>query len=198
LIVIAGYHVIFGAYGFWLPNDPRGSWSDFVGSLELLRYGPATKTTEKKSLAHREHDRAFRLRAKSALKYPPVRFNGFQARAVARGLARYFERVSIPVWSCAVMLDHVHLVIGTPAFSIEQLVIQLKGSATEQLLRENIHPMARYASPDGRIPKCWVRGQWKVFLAPTDVTRAIQYVKDNPVKAGFRKQEWSFVVPYEE
>ena len=95
------------------------------------------------------------------------------------------------------MRDHVHLVIGRPAFSIEQLVIQLKGSATEQLIREGIHPLARYASDDGRVPKCWVRGQWKVFLAPTDVTRAIQYVKDNPVKAGFRKQEWSFVVPYE-
>jgi hypothetical protein len=30
MAMILGYHVIFGAYGFWLPNDPRGSWSDFV------------------------------------------------------------------------------------------------------------------------------------------------------------------------
>ena len=30
--MILGFHVVFGAYGFWLPNDPRGSWSDFVGS----------------------------------------------------------------------------------------------------------------------------------------------------------------------
>ena len=22
---VLAYHVIFGAYGFWLPNDPRGS-----------------------------------------------------------------------------------------------------------------------------------------------------------------------------
>ena len=62
--MIVGYHVIFGAYGFWLPNDPRGSWSDFVGSWELLRYGPATKTTERQSVAHREHDRGVRLAAK--------------------------------------------------------------------------------------------------------------------------------------
>src|SRR4051812_43899841 len=33
--MIVGYHVIFSTYGFWLPNDPRGSWSDFVGSWEL-------------------------------------------------------------------------------------------------------------------------------------------------------------------
>ena len=35
-------HVIITAYGFWLPNDPRGSWSDFVGAWELLRFGRAT------------------------------------------------------------------------------------------------------------------------------------------------------------
>jgi hypothetical protein len=29
---VLAYHVVLGAYGFWLPNDPRGSWSDFVGS----------------------------------------------------------------------------------------------------------------------------------------------------------------------
>ncbi len=37
--MIVGYHIIFGMYGFWLPNDPRGSWSDFVGSWELYRFG---------------------------------------------------------------------------------------------------------------------------------------------------------------
>jgi hypothetical protein len=42
--MIRGYHVIFGAYGFWLPNDPRGSWSEFVGSWELFRFGAATTT----------------------------------------------------------------------------------------------------------------------------------------------------------
>src|ERR1700680_1345456 len=30
-------HVIITAHGFWLPNDPRGSWSDFVGAWELSR-----------------------------------------------------------------------------------------------------------------------------------------------------------------
>ncbi len=34
--MIVAYHSIFCAYGFWLPNDPRGSWSDFVGAWELF------------------------------------------------------------------------------------------------------------------------------------------------------------------
>jgi hypothetical protein len=33
------YHVIVSMYGFWLPNDPRGSGSDFIGAWELFRYG---------------------------------------------------------------------------------------------------------------------------------------------------------------
>src|ERR1051325_6061084 len=98
--MVLGYHVIFSAYGFWLPNDPRGSWSDFVGAWELFRYGSATKTTERRSLAHREHDHALRGTAKSALKYPPVQFTGLQARAVARGFARYVDRSKLPVWAC--------------------------------------------------------------------------------------------------
>src|SRR3954470_19546090 len=169
--MIVGYHVIFGAYGFWLPNDPRGSWSDFVGSWDLFRYGPATKTTETRSLAHREHDRALRKAAKSALKYPPVRFSGVQARA----FARYVERSGLVVWACAILPDHVHLVVGRPAIPVEQLVIQLKGDATQELEREGIHPLAAWKSQ--RLPKCWARGQWKVFLHGEDVPRAIRYVE---------------------
>src|SRR5882757_6425768 len=54
--MIIGYHVIFSTYGFWLPNDPRGSWSEFVGSWELFRHGRATKVAVTRSVAHRRHD----------------------------------------------------------------------------------------------------------------------------------------------
>lgn len=194
--MIVGYHVIFSAYGFWLPNDPRGSWSDFVGSWELFRYGPATKTTETRSLAYREHDRVLRKAAKQALKYPAVNFTGLQARAVARGFARYFERTALPVWACAILPDHVHLVVGRPPMPVERLVIQLKGDATQQLEREGIHPLMAWKVPGGRVPKCWVRGQWKVFLDPEDVPRAIRYVEDNPLKERKKRQQWSFVSGY--
>jgi hypothetical protein len=32
--MILAYHSIFSMYGFWLPNDPRGSGSDYVASIE--------------------------------------------------------------------------------------------------------------------------------------------------------------------
>jgi len=74
--MVLGYHAIFGAYGFWLPNDPRGSWSKFVGCWELARFGKATKMDTRRSVAGAPHDRRLRQEAKRALKYSPVQFTG--------------------------------------------------------------------------------------------------------------------------
>ena len=186
-------HVIFGAYGFWLPNDPRGSWSEFVGSWELFRYGRATKTSETRSIAGRPHDRAVRLAAKTALKRQAVQFDEGQIRAVAMGFADYAERSAVTIVACAVLSDHVHLVLGRHRLDPEQLVIQLKGAATRQLSREGIHPFAS----DGRPAKCFARGEWKVFLdTDEDVWRAVRYVEENPAKEGLPRQEWDFVTTY--
>ena len=77
--MVLGYDITFTPYGFWLPNDPRGSWSDFVGAWELLRFGRATKTNTRRSLAGQSHDLNLRQTARRAFKYPAVRFTGIEA-----------------------------------------------------------------------------------------------------------------------
>ena len=190
--MVIGSHVIFSTYGFWLPNDPRGSWSEFVGAWELFRAGGrATKTTERRSLAYDPHDHARRLATKQALQRPPVKFTGLQARAVGRGFADYVSRSGLTVWACAVLPDHVHLVLGRFRLDVEKVVIQLKGAATERLVAEGLHPFGGEA-------KCFVRGEWKAFLeSPADVARAIRYVEANPVREGLPRQRWPFVTPYD-
>src|SRR5579871_1641620 len=140
--MILGYHVIFGAYGFWLPNDPRGSWSDFVGSWELFRFGPATTTQTRQSVAHQPHDREQRRAAQDALHYPPVCFTGLQARAIGRGFASLVRKSDATIWACAILPQHVHLVAARGDYEVEQWVNLLKGAATRQLLAENLHPFA--------------------------------------------------------
>src|SRR5581483_8430915 len=131
--MIVGYHVIWSAYGFWLPNDPRGSWSEFVGAWELFRAGGRATTTDARcSVARRPPHREKRLATKTALKRPPVRFTGVQARAVGRGFAGYVAGSGLPVWACAILPDHVHLVTGRFRLDIEPVVIQLKQAATER------------------------------------------------------------------
>ena len=191
--MVLGGHVIFGTYGFWLPNDPRGSWSDFVGAWELYRYGRATKTTETRSLAARPHDGSVRLAAKQALKRRAVQFTGVHARAVGAGFADYARRSGVAIWACAVLPDHVHLVLGRHRLKVEQLVIQLKSAATRRLLAEGLHPFQQA----DRSAKCFARGQWKVYLdEDQDIRRAIRYVERNPLKEGKPVQRWGFITPY--
>ena len=147
-------------------------------------------------LAHRPHDHALRLAAKKALKRPAVEFNGLQARAVGMGFARYVESAQLPVWACAILPDHVHLVVGRPKMRVEQLVIQLKGAATESLKVQGLHPFGELEDNRGRTPKCFARGEWKVYLDSEDVLRAVRYVENNPVKESKKRQRWSFVVPW--
>jgi REP element-mobilizing transposase RayT len=192
---VLAYHVIFSTYGFWLPNDPRGSWSDFVGAWELFRFGPATKTDQRRSLAHEAHDHHKRLAAKAALKYPPVEFTGRQARAVGQGFEAFVRKSGLTVWACSILPTHVHIVVRRHRYRVEYVVNQLKGAATRRLIEAELHPLAACAA-SGRPPKAWARGEWKVFLNDAvAIRRAVRYVADNPLKEGLRRQQWQFVTP---
>ena len=197
--MVLASHLIITAYGFWLPNEDRGSWSDFVGSWELWKFGDATKVNTRISRAHIEHDRRRREEARAALKYPPVQFNGVQARAIARGFAEYVNRSNLLVWACAILPEHVHMVVARSGRKIESIANQLKGAATRQIIDEAIHPLAAHQKPQSRRPpKMWARGQWKVFLdSVEDICRAIRYVEENPLKEGKKRQRWSFVSAFD-
>lgn len=196
--MVLGYHIIFSTYGFWLPNDPRGSWSQFVGAWELFRAGgKATTTTEGRPVHRDPHDHAKRLKTKQYLKRPAVQFTGLQARAACRGFGEYVARSRLPIWACAILPDHVHMVTGGFfRIKMEPVVIQLKAAATRRLVEEGLHPFMNPAFPGIRPPKCWGRGEWKVFIDdPEHLATAIQYVEDNPAKDGMPQQKWSFVTP---
>lgn len=190
-------HVILSMYGFWLPNDPRGSWSEFVAAWELLRFGKATKVSTHESVAFASHDRNQRLAAKGALKYPPVLLTGTQARAVGRGFARAIGESGYLVHACSILEDHVHLVLAPHARTIEQAVRHLRGRASMQLRSEGIHPLAAFNRPDGSLPSVWSEGLWKVFCTdPHHVDCAIRYVERNPLREGKCGQHWGFVKPF--
>ena len=196
--MVLAYHLILSAYGFWLPNDQRGSWSEFVRAYELARFGPATKTDVRRSVAGRRFEPTRRVAMEAALAHPPVVFDGRQARAIAVGFADYVGRSMVPVHACAIMPDHVHLVVGRFRLPIERICEQLKGAATEQLNREGMHPFADVHYRNGRTPTPWARTDWWVYLgSAAGVRRSIRYVNENPVRAGLRPQRWSFVAPYE-
>jgi REP element-mobilizing transposase RayT len=194
--MIHAYHVIWGAYGFWLPNDPRGSWSDFVASWELARFGKSTKSIERSDVDVKEWD-TWRSAAITALKYPPVQFTGVQARAAATGFGNAVCKSRYTIWACSILPEHVHLVIARHTYEVEQICNLLKGEATKQLKAESLHPQAAYADEDGKLPSTWAEKEWKVYLdSEAAIETAIQYVEDNPEKENKPRQKWSFVTPF--
>ena len=196
--MVHGYHVILPAYGFWLPNDPRGSWSDFVGKWELVRFGKSTKSTERRTLVElTDAELGQREAARKELKYPPVQFNGIQARAVGRGFATKQKLSRYTIWACSILPEHTHLVIARHTYKVEQIANLLKGAATRQMIDEGRHPLAAFAEDGKGPPRMWAEHQWKVYLDSEEaIDEAIAYVNDNPLKEGKPAQRWTCVTPF--
>lgn len=196
--MVKAYHVILGMYGFWLPNDPRGSYSEFVWADELKKFGPATKVNTRHSVASTLHDVRKRRAAKKSLKYPPVQLDEQQINAVGAGIAKAAEIRHAGILACAIMPAHVHLVVARGEVTIEEAVAEVKQRATLKLGEEQIHPMEEHREPSGRRHSPWARGFWVVYLNDEPhIENAIRYTVHNPEKEGRPSQIWDFVVPYE-
>ena len=196
--MIHAYHVILPCYGFWLPNDPRGSWSEFVYSWELVKFGEATKSVDQRKLAKlSDEELTQREAARRALRYPPVVLNGSQALSVANGFKSQAAKSGYSIWACAIMPEHTHLVIARHRYKVEQMAILLKGAATRQLMQDGNHPLAIFAKPGEAPPHLWAKKQWQVYLDGDEaIENAIAYVVDNPIREGKRRQVWRWVKPY--
>jgi REP element-mobilizing transposase RayT len=180
--VILAFHSIFSTYGTWLPNEPRGSWSDFVRSWELFRFGPATKVDTTRSVAHRPYDHATKRQMQAALARPPARLTGEQARLVGAS----FQLVPYIILALAILPDHVHAVIAHTPRHIRRVVGHIKSEATRQL---RAHGHFLDATP-------WADHGWNVYLdSDEDVVRSIKYVHDNPLREGLPIQGWNCVAP---
>lgn len=196
--MIHGYHVVLPHYGFWLPNDPRGSWSQFVARWELARFGTTTRHCERRSLSQlsaSEHARRNEIR--KSLLFPPVRLSGIQARSIAVGFSHQSRKSQYQVWACSILPEHTHLVLARHRYDVEQMTILLKGAATRQLVMDGIHPLKKYTKPGKRPPSVWARRLWKVYLESDEaIENAINYVIENPLKEQRPEQSWRFVSPF--
>ncbi len=196
--MILAAHLIFSAYGFWLPNDPRGSWSDFVGSWELFRVGgKATKVNTRHYVAHRPHDRTLRLRTKEALQFPPVSFTGIQAQQIAMGFKSAIAKSGYIFYACSILPEHIHLVVRRHETEFIRIIGHLKREASMALYQAALHPFHGQTRKGGQAVSCWAEKGWSVYLNSLDaVVAAIRYVERNPEKEGKPRQRWSFVAPF--
>ena len=197
--MLFGYHISFSAYGFWLPNDPRGSGSDHVDAEHLSEIGRPLQVDRSRSVASRQHDDELRRKAKGRLKYPAVQLSGEQALTVALAFGDVSAKLDVLVHACAVLPDHVHLVTGVAEMKSELLRDCFKRAATRRLNAEKLHPLGEFRKENGRVPSPWGEKGWNVFInSHEQLRRVIRYVEENPVKAGLKQQRWSFVTAPEQ
>ena len=141
---VLAYHLIWTAYGYWLPNDPRGSMSkaiasDLIAELGELHYG------RKRVQPSGREVREFHEQARDVLKYPSLDFKVSDFAAIADGLADAIRRHVYTCYACAVMPDHVHIIIRKHKHQAEQMLGNLQESSRMRLrsagVRTGDHPV---------------------------------------------------------
>jgi REP element-mobilizing transposase RayT len=186
--MVAAYHLIWTAYGWWLPNDPRGSTSHeiriaAIEGLGELHYG------RKIIQPSREELRRFYESARSVLKHELLTFTPSDFQLIGDAFANAVRAHKYTCYACAIMPDHVHMLIRKHREKAEEMTEHLQTPSRQALIkadqRREDHPV-------------WGGPGWKVFLeTQEDFKRTIRYIQDNPLKARMPAQTWAFVTRYD-
>ncbi|MDB5297754.1 MAG: Transposase [Phycisphaerales bacterium] len=186
--MVLAHHLIWVAYGWWLPNDPRGSTSRTIRNDVLSELGELPYGRKRVQPASRDI-RAFYAEAQQFLRHELLTFSPHDVGMIAQAFKEVIADERYTCYACAVMPDHVHLVIRKHRDHAEEMISKFQWASKEavHLLRDHDpnHPV-------------WGGPGWKVFLDETaEIERTIRYVEDNPVKARMPRQEWEFITAYD-
>jgi REP element-mobilizing transposase RayT len=186
--LVIAYHLVWTAYGWWLPNDPRGSGSSRIASDPLAALGDrhqGRKRIQPASVVVRD----FYRRAEPLLKYDLLGFSSSQRDRVAVAFDQIIRERRYTCYACAVMPDHVHLLIRKHRDSAEQMIRLLQNRSRCELRRTGARDMNH---------PVWGGPGWIVFMEhPEDVRRTIRYIENNPAGMGLPPQQWSYVQRYD-
>jgi REP element-mobilizing transposase RayT len=188
--VIVGHHLIWTAYGWWLPTDPRGSMSREVRKESLIDLGDLHYGRKRIQPANWQVKQFYAAVAES-LQFNLLKFSSDEVTAVADAFEKTINKRGYTCYACAIMPEHIHVLIrrhrDLPEAMMEAFqedsrlaVLDLKSK-----LRGIDHPV-------------WGGPGWKVFLnTPFDMHRIVRYIENNPMKIGLPKQQWPFVKVYD-
>ena len=186
--LVIAYHLIWTAYGWWLPNDPRGSMSrairnDVIADLGTLHYGRKRVQPASRDI------RAFYASAAGKLMHDLLEMGAAEMNVIADAFREAINTLRYTCYACALMPDHVHMLIRKHKHLAEEMIQNLQESSRSRLRALNLRAAHHPA---------WGGPGWKVFLDhPDEVRRTIKYIEDNPLKLGRPKQVWDFVKEYD-
>ncbi len=123
--IVIAHHLIFTAYGWWLPNDPRGSNSktirnDVIAELGEVHHG--RKRVQPASADIRE----FYREAGKRLGHELLTFSERDVSAIAAAFEEVTKKHRYTCWACAIMPDHVHVLIRKHKHLAEEMIAVLQ------------------------------------------------------------------------
>ncbi len=185
--IVAGFHIIWTAYGWWLPNDPRGSSSHEIRVERIAELGELHPGRKAVQPSGREI-RAFYEKAQEMLKHPLLAFTRDDIALIGARFQRVITERKYTCYACAIMPEHVHILIRKHRDRAEVMTDHLQQASRDDLIqagrRSPTHPV-------------WGGPGWRVFMyTKEDFIRIIKYIRDNPLKIGWPLQGWNFVKPY--
>lgn len=186
--MVIGFHLVWTAYGWWLPNDPRGSWSREVRVPRIAELGELHHG-RKAVQPSRQELRAFHHDARAVLAHPVLAFTAEEVALLADSFRDTIRKRNYTCYACAIMPDHAHLLIRKHRDRAEQMVSELQDASRTAILAAGRWPLDH--------PVWGSRRGWIGFLwGRTDIERTIPYIEANPDERGLPRQTWDFVRPY--
>ena len=186
--LVIAYHPAWTAHTWWLPNDPRGSGSTAIRTDPLAELGELRFGRKKIQPPGREI-RTFYQEAADLLKHPLLVFVEASRIIIADAFGQAIHQHAYTCYACAIMPDHVHVLIRKHKHDAEAMVENLIKASRASLIQAG-HRAARHPT--------WIAGSWTVFLDhPDEIRRTIRYIEQNPDKDGLPAQVWPFVKPYD-
>jgi REP element-mobilizing transposase RayT len=187
---VIGYHLIWTLYGHWLANDLRGSGSDDVRDPKFAGLAPVHRGRKPERLQpSREELRQFYREAAPLLEFPRFWIDEAKRQALAASIDMACRDRAYTVWACAILANHVHMVIRRHRDDGEAMWKNIAGATRERL---------REFGDVGAEHPVWAARPFKVYLwTPYDVRTRVTYVECNPEKERLPRQEFAFVTPYD-
>jgi len=187
--IVIAHHLIWTAYGWWLPNDPRGSGShhvasDIIATLGTLHHG-------RKRVQPAGHEvRAFFDRSRDLLKHKRRVFDRADRDTLGDAFGEVVREHKYTCYACAVMPDHVHILIRKHKHPAERMMESLQSASRAAIVETDRWPSDHPVWTGG--------GGWTVYLDhPDDVQRTIRYIERNPSEINLPPQRWAFVMAYD-
>jgi REP element-mobilizing transposase RayT len=168
-----GYHIVFSAYGLWLPGDERGTWSEAwdeqIGFYEPHMLHPGDPVRKRMSEERMQH--------------PRVVFTDLMIDTVTQAIDDCQKQSDWAIKAAAIEATHTHLLLTYTKRDIDKTAKWLKDQTTKA-----VHRTCEYSGP------VWCKGKWRLFLYEQfHWANTLRYIERHNERRGVGPRPYTFL-----